>query len=99
MGVWVWIIMGALLAKTTPWIGTGAMIFQLGNVVAHLYLTQLIKPGYNPGLITTLFLLIPYVVVLTWVILTQNILSPLEWIYASIVGFGNIALMINEGKK
>lgn len=99
MSTWIWIIVGALLVETTPWIGTGAMIFQLVNVAAHLYLAQLIKPGYNPGLITTLFLLIPYIVILTWVILTQNILSPLEWIYALALGFGNIILMINYGNK
>ena len=73
MSTWLWIILGALLAEITPWIGTGAMIFQLVNVAAHLYLMQLIKPGYNPGIITTLFLLIPYIVILTWVTITQNI--------------------------
>ena len=99
MGTWVWIVVGALLAETTPWIGTGAMIFQLVNVAAHLYLMQLIKPGYNPGIITTLFLLIPYIVILTWVTLTQNILSPLEWIYALALGFGGIVSMIHYGNK
>lgn len=99
VGVWIWIIIGALFVKVAPWIGVGAMIFQLINVNGHIYLFQIKKTGYNPGLITTIFLLIPYMVVLTWVSITQNILTPLDWGLAFLIGFIGIGMMLIIGNS
>ena len=94
IGFWIWIILGALLASTAPWVGVSAVIFQIMNGFAHTVLLQAQRPGYNPGIITTVFILIPYIVVTLSVSITQVILGPVDWIISFVIGFGAMVIMI-----
>ncbi len=94
IGVWVWIILGAIFANTAPWIGVSAVIFQIMNAVAHTFVMATKRSGHNPGLITTVFLLTPYIVVALWVSITQGILGPVDWIISCVVGLGSIVALI-----
>ncbi len=94
IGLWVWIILGALLANTAPWIGVSAVIFQIMNGFAHTIVMQTQRPGYNPGIITTVILLIPYIVAALWMSITQGILGPVDWIISCVLGFGGMAALI-----
>ena len=98
VGFWVWIIIGAMSAETMPWIGVGAVVFQIVNVIGHIFIFQIKTPGYNPGIITTILLLVPYMTVLTWHIYTQNLLKPLDWALSFGIGFLGIILMIGTSR-
>ncbi|MCX6694602.1 MAG: HXXEE domain-containing protein [Methanomicrobiales archaeon] len=78
--IWPWAILGAVF-YTIPWIGFGLIIFQFViNNLQHTITFQLVSKGYNPGLGTTVFLLIPYCTVVTWYVLTHPILTTTDWV-------------------
>jgi hypothetical protein len=77
--IWLWAIIGAVF-YTLPWIGFSLIIFQFViNNVQHAVLFQLKHKGYNPGLFTTLFVLIPYCTLVTWYVIANNILTTSDW--------------------
>lgn len=80
IGFWLWIILGALLANVAPWVGFGPVMLQiLINNFTHTFLFQGQQRGYNPGLITTILVLMPYcTLVIGYIILTQAF-TPLDW--------------------
>ncbi|MDP8261724.1 MAG: HXXEE domain-containing protein [Candidatus Ancaeobacter aquaticus] len=92
MGAWILIVIGALLANTAPWFGVMMVVFELINIIGHGGLFQIRHRGYNPGLITAIFLFLPYVVTVFWVAISNNILSPDEYILSAI---GGIALALS----
>ncbi|HEX7755257.1 MAG TPA: HXXEE domain-containing protein [Niabella sp.] len=80
--LWLWIILGAVFAKTIPWIGLGPILLQiLINNVTHTIAFQKKQKGYNPGLITTIVLLMPYNVFVIWYIIKHNVFTQNDWIY------------------
>ncbi len=80
--LWLWIILGAVFAKTIPWIGLGPILLQiLINNVTHTIAFQKKQKGYNPGLITTIVLLMPYNVFVIWYIIKYNVFTQNDWIY------------------
>lgn len=86
---WIWAIAGALLAKIAPWIGAGFLILQiLINCLTHPVVFQLRRKAYNPGLATTLGLLIPYITFVFWYIVTSNLFTTTDWILTFILGIG-----------
>lgn len=94
IGVWIWIIIGALFSNNIPWIGMGAIIFQFGNIFGHLFLFQIKHSGYNPGMITAIFLFIPYVTILIWNIQIQGWLTLIEWVFSAILGILGTLFMV-----
>ena len=86
---WIWAISGALLAKIAPWIGAGFLILQiLINCLTHPVVFQLRRKAYNPGLATTLGLLIPYITFVFWYIVTSNLFTTTDWVLTFIMGIG-----------
>ena len=60
MIAWPAVILGAILAKSAPWVGFSMMLFELTiNNLMHTIIFQPDKPVYNPGLITNSVLLLP----------------------------------------
>ncbi len=93
--IWPWVIIGALL-YTLPWIGFGAIIFQfLINNVQHTVVFQLRHKGYNPGLFTTIFLLLPFCTLVTWYVIAYNIMTLTDWILSFAVAAGVILLLLS----
>jgi len=87
--IWPWVIIGAVL-YTIPWIGFAAIIFQFAiNNLQHLITFQLKNRGYNPGMFTTMLLLIPYCVVVTWYVIAYNVMTGTDWVLSFIL-FGVI---------
>ncbi len=86
---WVWAFLGALFATTAPWIGASFILLEiLINVITHSVVFQLKRKAYNPGLVTTLVLLVPYITFVTWYIVAHNLFSPVDWVLTLIVGVG-----------
>lgn len=80
--LWLWIILGAIFAKTIPWIGVGPILLQiLINNITHTIAFQTKQKGYNPGLITTILLLMPYNVFVIWYIIKYNVFTQSDWVY------------------
>ena len=59
LGIWVVMIIGALMANIAPWLGLGMIIFNFINIFGHLIIFQKKVKGYNPGMVTA-FLMIPF---------------------------------------
>lgn len=86
--IWPWAIIGAVF-YTLPWIGFSLIIFQFViNNVQHAVLFQLKHKGYNPGLLTTLFVLIPYCTLVVWYVIANNIMTTSDWILSFLVCAG-----------
>ena len=86
ISVWGWGILGALLAGVAPWVGFSLVIFNiLINDVQHSVLFQIRHQGYNPGLITTMVLLLPYGTFMFIYVIANGVLSPLDWVLAVVL--------------
>ena len=86
---WIWAIAGALLARIAPWVGAGFLLLQiLINCLTHPVVFQLRRKAYNPGLATTLVLLIPYITFVFWYIVSSNLFTTTDWILSFILGIG-----------
>jgi len=91
--IWPWLILGAVF-YTLPWIGFSAILFQfLINNVQHTVVFQVKQRGYNPGLFTTMFILIPYCTFVAWYVIDQGIMSTLDWILSFAVSVGIIVTL------
>jgi hypothetical protein len=78
--VWPWAILGAVFF-TIPWIGFSLIIFQFAiNNVQHIATFQIKNRGYNPGLFTTMFLLLPYCTLVTWYVIDHSVMTTADWI-------------------
>jgi hypothetical protein len=94
IGAWIWAIAGAIFAQTAPWIGAGFLIMQiLINVITHTVVFQLKHKAYNPGLVTTLLLLIPYITFVFWYIVANNLFTSMNWILTFVLGIGISVLL------
>ena len=86
---WIWATAGALLAQTAPWIGAGFLILQiLINCLTHPVIFQLRRKAYNPGLATTLGILIPYITFVFWYIVANNLFTATDWVLTFVLGIG-----------
>lgn len=94
--LWLWIILGAVFAKTIPWIGVGPIFLQLLiNNITHTIAFQTKQKGYNPGLITTIFLLMPYCVFVIWYIIKYNVFTQSDWVYGLASGLVAPAILFS----
>jgi hypothetical protein len=83
--IWPWVIIGAVF-YTIPWIGFAAVIFQFAiNNLQHAITFQVKNKGYNPGLFTTMVLLIPYCVLVTWYVVVHDVMTPSDWVLSFIL--------------
>ncbi len=86
---WGWAVAGALLAGVAPWVGFGLVFFNAGvNCVQHTVIFQIRHEGYNPGLITTMFLLLPFTTFITIYVIQNSVLTPIDWTLAVLMGLG-----------
>jgi len=89
MAGWIWAIAGALLARIAPWVGAGMLIMQiLINGITHTVIFQWKRKAYNPGLATTLGVLIPYITFVFWHIIASSLFTPTDWILTFALGVG-----------
>lgn len=86
LGIWLLIILSALLAEIAPWFGLGLIIFNFVNILGHLVLFQTKSPGYNPGTVTAI-LMIPFLVIALKFVIEQSLISPIGYILAIVIGF------------
>ncbi|MHA1728569.1 MAG: HXXEE domain-containing protein [Promethearchaeota archaeon] len=86
LGIWVVFIIAALLATIAPWLGLSMVIFNIVNIVGHLLIFQKKVRGYNPGMITAI-LMIPFLIFVFVIVINQDLITPLEYIVAGIIGF------------
>ncbi|MCB0914612.1 MAG: HXXEE domain-containing protein [Actinobacteria bacterium] len=90
--VWGWAIVGALLAGIAPWVGFGLVVFNAGvNCVQHSVIFQIKHEGYNPGLFTTMLLLLPFSTFITIYVIQHDVMSPLDWVLSFVLGLGVVA--------
>lgn len=91
---WTWGLLGALLAQVYPWIGASFLIFQiLINCLSHPLSFQFNSKGYNPGLATTLLLLVPYITFSFWYIISHQVFTVTDWQLTVLLGVGLSALL------
>jgi len=93
--IWSWAIIGAVY-YTLPWIGFSLIIFQfLINNTQHTIVFQLKNKGYNPGLFTTMFVLLPYCTFVIWYVISQKALTVSDWVLSIIVSVGIILTLLS----
>lgn len=93
--IWPWVTLGALF-YTVPWIGISAVFFQLGiNNIQHIGLFQVRHKGYNPGLFTTMFLMMPYCTLILWYVLVNPVMTTTDWILSFVVSAGVILTLLS----
>ena len=93
---WVMIIAGALLATVAPWVGLIAVVLQLAvNNFTHTLVFQSRHRGYNPGLITTVFVLMPYCTLMISYIVWKGIFTPADWLLG--IGFSLLPVLVMLG--
>ncbi len=86
IGVWLFIILGALLVNVVPWLGLIFILFNaLFNGFGHIFLFQIKVRGYNPGLVSTILFIVPLSIFVILNIQNQSLLSVSDWVI-SIVG-------------
>lgn len=86
IGVWLFIILGALLVNVVPWFGLIFILFNaIFNGFGHIFLFQIKVKGYNPGLVTTILFIVPLSIFVVLNIQNQSSFSTLDWVI-SIVG-------------
>lgn len=85
LGIWIIFILAALLANIAPWLGLSMVIFNLVNILGHLLIFQKKVKGYNPGMVTAI-LMIPFLIFAFKIVIDQNLLTPIEYIVAGIIG-------------
>lgn len=94
MGAWLWIILGALLANIAPWVGLGPVIFQLLiNNFTHTFAFQGKQRGYNPGLVTTIVILVPYCTLVIGYLVLARVFTPLDWLLGIASGLAIPAIL------
>lgn len=78
---WAIIIAGALLANVAPWVGLVGVMLQLGvNNLTHTVAFQTRRRGYNPGLVTTVFVLLPYCTLVIAYIIVTGLFTTADWV-------------------
>lgn len=78
---WTVIILGALLANVAPWVGFVGIMLQLCvNNITHTVAFQSRHRGYNPGLVTTVFVLMPYCTMMIAYIIVSGIFTTTDWV-------------------
>jgi hypothetical protein len=97
--IWPWAIIGAVF-YTIPWIGFALIIFQVAiNNMGHTILFQIRNKGYNPGLFTTIILLLPYCTLVTWYVIAYHVMTTTDWILSFVLGLGIFGLLLSTTLK
>lgn len=95
MGFWLWIILGALLANIAPWVGFVPVLLQiLINNFTHTFAFQGKQRGYNPGLVTTILILMPYCTLVIGYIILASVFTPLDWLLGVASGLTVMAILL-----
>ena len=91
---WLLIILGALLGNIAPWLGMSVVVAQLVmNGLTHTIVFQGRKPSYNPGLLTTSILLIPYCIVM--IVVAASFFAWWDWVLSVTLGIGLFAAFLS----
>ncbi|MFW9994883.1 MAG: HXXEE domain-containing protein [Candidatus Odinarchaeota archaeon] len=86
LGAWFLIALAAVLTTVAPWLGIMMVIFNFLNIVGHGGIFQVKMKGYNPGLFTTIFIFVPYSVIVLWLAIDQELVTAVEYVVALIGG-------------
>ena len=93
--LWVMIILGALLANVAPWVGLIPVMLQLClNNFTHTVVFQGRHRGYNPGLVTTVFVLMPYCTLVIAYIIEAGVFTTLDWVLGIVLSLVPVAVML-----
>ncbi len=65
IGAWILVLVSVVYYESIPWLGFSLMFIEIVNFVGHCVFNFMNKIGYNPGMLTTIFCLVPWMVVLT----------------------------------
>lgn len=77
------------------WFGLGVMFFSLFQILGHvLQMNIKLKTWYNPGMLTTIFLLFPIGVKYIQEVVSKNLINDWDWVLAILILLACIALTI-----
>lgn len=77
---WLFYWLAARLGESALWLGIATMLVSTGNIVAHTLLFNVRgKTLYNPGLLTALLLFLPIVLYFFYLVVSQNLATPVDW--------------------
>jgi hypothetical protein len=92
---WTVIIAGALLANVAPWVGLIGVMGQLClNNFTHTVVFQSRHRGYNPGLITTVFVLMPYCTLVIAYIIANGVFTTTDWVLGLVFSVLPVLVML-----
>ncbi len=84
IGAWLLVIISVICYDALPWLGFSIMFIEIVNFVGHCVFNFMNQINYNPGMLTTIFLLVPWMYFVT--ICASKILSGGDLILGVLVG-------------
>ncbi len=66
IGAWVLVIISFVWYESIPWLGFSIMFIEIVNFVGHCVFNFMNKIYYNPGMLTTVFILTPWMCAVTY---------------------------------
>ncbi len=94
IGIWIMITIGAIVSIKAVWFPVMIIIFNSCNALTHLGPFAVKARGYNPGMITSVFLILPYTAIVLYLIITSNLLTGVNLALTIISGFLLISLLL-----
>ena len=84
---WLSYALAALLNQHALWLGIATLVISLGNTIAHMVFFNLKgKTIYNPGMVTSILLFLPIVVLFFTEVIQSHAASPLDWVLGILLG-------------
>lgn len=84
---WLFYFLAGVFAEEALWLGIATILVSGGNFVVHNFVFNIKgKTIYNPGMLTSLFLFLPISIYFFYYIITNNLVTPTDWILGIILG-------------
>lgn len=84
---WLAYFLAAFFGRHAIWLAMGTILVSAGNCIAHVFLFNIRgKTLYNPGLLTSVLLFLPIVIVFFKQIVQYHLASPSDWVCGIVLG-------------
>ncbi len=97
VGMWFVIAAAAIVGTKAIWFPVMLLIFNAGNSLAHSLPFAIKARGYNPGFLSSLFLMLPFTVYVVLSVINANLMTTVELIVAIAGGLILLVCLVSGG--
>ena len=84
---WLFYFLAAVFSESLIWLGIATILVSFGNFMVHTFIFNIKgKTKYNPGMATAMVLFLPLTVYFFYLVITNNLALPLDWLVGIILG-------------